>query len=290
MVLLPRRLASSSGTSMLDVPALGEADHREDDQGEFDGDEQQGDRAEVVAAQSTTAEQGLRRREAWVVPIEPAGSGQTRGGDDGDDQQEDPQQGSQGQKPARPAEEDEAGQQQVGQAPDEVDRLQALELAPAADRQHEHQRHRGQQDEHDDQPRQLADRLVPVGMNDRVAGPDVPYLSHERGRYLLIERHAAVSSPLADPGAAYNRPAPSPRRPAGVAELVYAPALGAGGRKPLGVRVPPPALCLRIPPTRSGIMPASVVNPLQVAVPSLAGWERRSGCDGYHRSAHRGVS
>src|SRR5581483_5625742 len=39
------------------------------------------------------------------------------------------------------------------------------------------------------------------------------------------------------------------RRPrlslAGVAELVYAPALGAGGRKPLGVRVPPPAFLTR---------------------------------------------
>jgi hypothetical protein len=29
--------------------------------------------------------------------------------------------------------------------------------------------------------------------------------------------------------------------PAGVAELEYAPDLGSGGRKPVGVRVPPPA-------------------------------------------------
>src|ERR1700733_12887059 len=68
----------------------------------------------------------------------------------------------------------------------------------------------------------------------------------DRGRYLLRPRHAAVSGTSARSAPGLTRRSRSghrigPRRLAGVAELVYAPALGAGGRLPLGVRVPPPA-------------------------------------------------
>src|SRR5690242_13052246 len=93
----------------------------------------------------------------------------------------------------------------------------------------------------------------------------------EHGRYLLRPRDASVSGGLAAGGAADEYQTGHRielRRPAGVAELVYAPALGAGGRLPLGVRVPPPA---------------SVTVSAQRSAPRSPRWRggRRRGCGGW---------
>src|SRR5207302_10939934 len=85
---------------------------------------------------------------------------------------------------------------------------------------------------------QLRGWFLPVGIDDRVTGCDGPPLRH-------VAEHTS-SGDLLRRLAARPRRTPESRSRlgvscAGVAELVYAPGLGPGGRKPLGVRIPPPA-------------------------------------------------
>src|SRR5207248_1809237 len=128
---------------------------------------------------------------------------------------------------------DVVGHDQVHEDVGEVDGLHPRQLCPAADRDDQQQPDGGEEEQHDDGAGRLRRRLVAVGP-DELHIPLVIALIHPVAEHTIFHGRAQQFR--------LRR-----RCSAGVAELVDAPALGAGGLTPLGVRVPPPATWVGTP-------------------------------------------
>jgi hypothetical protein len=213
-------------TLQLDVPALVEAAHGERDEQDLHGHDQQREQPEQPGVEGGLGEAGL-------VAVEPARSGRKR-----EDRQQDGERRADGQHASVPAGGEE-GEQQVDDDVADLHRQRSLEHAPATDGDDQNERGGGEQQQHDGRARRLHDGLVAVGVRDDRAGrpllgqgPGAGGGGHRGGHH--SSDHTISSGPCVAPQGAQGRRA-------GVVELVDTLALGASGRKPVGVRVPPPA-------------------------------------------------